>query len=120
MLSGEHIKRSGRKKHVPGSLTPDALLSSHSLVLQGLRVDSDPRIFFSLAASALAHVSGRVEEGQMTRERSPSQTTPELRALAIFERMGNFKGTSSSGRQGWRKRYVSQIGLSVGRRLGSE
>lgn len=98
MLSGEHIKRSGRKKHVPGSLTPDALaFISLCLVLQGPRVDSDPRIFFSLAASALAHVSGRVEEGQMTRERSPSQTTPELRALAIFERMGNFKETFPSG-----------------------
>lgn len=63
-------------------------------------MDSGPRIFFSLAASALAHVSGRVEEGQRKRERSLSQTTPELRALAMFERMGNFKQPFSSGRQG--------------------
>lgn len=72
--------------------------------------------FFSSAASALAHVSGRVEEGQTMSECSQRETAPQLRVLVIFERMGK----SEDRRRGWRECHVSQIGLSIGRRLGSE
>lgn len=123
VLSGEHIRRSGRKERVAGSPTPSALAfisrsawcskgSGRTLILG----------YFSLWLPLLWLMcqSGRVEEGPTTCEHSPSENTPELSALAIFERMGDFKETFSSGREGWRNRYVSQIGLSTGRRLGSE
>lgn len=83
---------------------------------KGHRVDSDPRIFFLFgclcSGSCVRQSWGRPNHEWVFSERNCSA----VRVLVVFERTGK----SKDRRRGWRECHVSQIGLSIGRRLGRE
>lgn len=121
VLSGARIRRSGRKKRVPGSLTPVAL-GFHLApcpMLQGPRVNSDSRIVFLFGCLCSGSCVRQTREGQTTSEYSQREPLQNEEFWPYAKGWGTWREAFSSGRRGWRKCDMSHSGLSGGRRLGS-